>query len=252
MINLMEYKEMVQKIIDLKSPDWDKCHEALLNKYKEYYHNDISLDKELLSRPTSLMYNYTFKLKLEAVKEFTKNLLNHNGVLLNELYSYNIADIYINFKLDKNNKNICKIRASQVSSSRSSWWNRSSSDPESKYWFLYNKILIRKLNTYHWYRYSWLLDIDLTSPYKNLNKYKMLDHEIHYYILTGSELSNTLKAMRPYWGQTILYELLLSQDLILMRCNNIQDHHKDLYVAIPDSEIRWHDYELMWVFNFYL
>jgi len=241
---------MVQKIIDLKSPDWDKCHEALLNKYKEYYHNDISLDKELLSRSTSLVYNYTFKLKLEALKEFTKNLLNHNGVLLNESDSYNIADIYIDFKLDKNNKNICKIRASQVS--LSTLRNRSCPDPESTCWFLNNKILIRKLNTYHWYRYSWLLDIDLTYPYKNLNKYKMLDHEIHYYILTGSELSDTLKAMRPYWGQTILYELLLSRDLILMGCNIIEDHHKDLYVAIPGSEIRWHDYELVWVFNFYL
>ena len=241
---------MVQKIIDLKSPDWDKCHEALLNKYKEYYHNDISLDKELLFRSTNLVYNYTFKLKLEALKEFIKNLLNHNRVLLNGLDSANIAAININFTLDNNNKNICKIRASQVSLSR--WWDRSCSDPESKCWFLSNKILIRKLNTYHWYRYSWLLDIDLTYPYKNLNKYKMLDHEIHYDILTGSELSDILKAMRPYWGQTMLYELLLNRDLILMKCNNVRDHHKDLHVAIPGSEIQWHDYELVWDFNFYL
>jgi len=76
----MAYEELVKKIIDMKMPEWEACVEKLLYNYKNYYSEDISLDKvvklvhkEFKSRSIISMYHYNFILKSEIFIKFIKD-----------------------------------------------------------------------------------------------------------------------------------------------------------------------------------
>lgn len=249
----MEYEEVVKKIVDIKRPEWDDLYRALLNNYREYYHNDISLRKGLVSRAgrPDLEYHYTFTLRLEALTEINRNLLGIDGKLLDiSKKSYDIANICIDFQPNAYNRNMYILNIHQEF--LPSWcYSIPKSKSEWTTWFGENIILMRKINTLKWYSYNSLLEIDITNLYKNLNNYKILEAETNYHILTGSELTHYLRSIEPYWNGTTLYALLNDQDLLLMKSNDTREDYKRIYIAIPDSQIQWNDYELMWVFEFY-
>lgn len=246
----MEYEEIVKKIVDTKRPDWEMCHEKLLDNYREYYSDDISFYKK--PTPESiLLYNYNFILKSKSILENIKNLFGSDAELSSTLENNHIiASIHTNSFLDKKDKHIFQIRSHEVF--LPSWYYYEFVSSSGKFhWTGGNMIFMRKINNSRWYRYDWLLDIDLRDPDRDLNNYKIYDKKKYYRILTNSELTETLKVVKPYLDQTVLYRLLMDRDMILLERYNAYDPYSDLYVAIPDSQVQWHNYELMWVFNFY-
>ena len=246
----MKYEEMVQLILDKKLSEWDMLHNRLLFNYKDYYHSNILLNKDFIYYSDGQVYRYTFTLSSETLLELNKNLLNSQGILSNRSDNYNITIINISFTFDKYNKNIFYARANQVVSHN--WIYISGISPsKNTYYYGENLILMRKLNTSHWSSYGWVLNLKLRNLYKDLNdykSYKMLKDTAIYEVITDSKLSNYLKHIKRYWYKTNLCSLLENQDLILIKHSLYNDDHT-LYVAIPDSQIQWNDYELMWVFN---
>lgn len=129
---------------------------------------------------------------------------------------------------------------------------RSVSDLNQSNWLSSHIILIREKNGTMWYRYNWLLDIDLINNYKNLNNYKIYKSGRFYKLLSDRESMYMLKAIRSHLDQTVLYHLLKSRDLLWMKNNIYFKPQHSLHIAIPDSQIEWNNYELIWAYEFYL
>ena len=163
---------------------------------------------------------------------------------------HNMAKIYIDIIYDNYDKPFIKITARQIILD-TFYYCKFIGFPEKTNWMGGNVIFMRKLNTHLWYRYSWLLDIDLENPYIKLDDYKILDRKIFYRFLNRGELTQTLKKVKPYLNHTVLYELLKNEELILLKRVDTNINYENLHIAIPDSQIRWMNYELLWIFNFY-
>ena len=248
-----EYREMVQKILDIQSQDWENCFNKLLHKYRVYYSDDIFLDRKLEIRdgiPEVGYYN--FRIKSDVIISLLKDFFGPQTIITSSLKAdHDVANIYMNFIFDRDITSISEIRSDQLR--LYNWYHfKVIIDSNQFDWVGGNLILMKGKYKSKWFLYNWSLKIDLTDNYKSINSYKIYNRRESFNVVTGDELLGILRDARPYLNQTVLYDLLLNQDLLLLKSNNTRSPHKSLYVAIPGSQFRWHNYELMWVFNFYL
>ena len=248
----MQYKDKIQRILDIKSLEWDECFNKLLHNYKFYYSDDISLEDKLeMKSGESIVKFYDYKIKSEFTISLIKKFFGSESVItdgLNTSY-HRVTSIPISFIFNKKDTNILKIKARQSHS-----WYQFKTVVNSKKinWVGSYKIFIKEKKSPKWFPYNWLLTIDTKNNYKDLNNYEIYKRKEFYNVLTGNELTNMLKVAKLYLDQTVLYDLLLSQELLWMTTNNTSIPYRYFYVAIPGSQIKWRDYELIWVLNFYL
>ena len=248
----MEREEIVKKIVEIKSPNWEICFERLLNNYKEYYSSNVSLYKTSLSSSSSyLVYAYNFILGSETIIAFIKGFFGDDVIITSKLKNDNvIASILIKVILDENNKDGFKINAKEVFLDKWKFYKFISTSKKIK-WQGTNIIFMRKKNTPQWYHYNWSLNIEFTDSYEVYNKYETDNSKTPYRIIDNNELMDALKKLKPYLNETALYDSLVRKDLILMKRDVIYDTYSDLYVMIPDAQVWWNDFEVVWAFNFY-